>query len=167
MPNWCEGSLKVRGTKDAVKKFMMEALEPLQNELAIFVAESKGVEPPKPNQVNIICDDEWEFSISANEGFYIKGTQRNFIKGEARLYHDGEIADRILVTENFSAAWGIESAPYVELSKKYNVDFRIYGFEKGMEFNQDIEIIHGEIVKDKVIQFDNYKWDCIFPNLGG
>lgn len=29
MPNWCEGTLKVRGTKENVKKFVLEGLHPV------------------------------------------------------------------------------------------------------------------------------------------
>ncbi|MBB5146203.1 hypothetical protein HNQ35_001404 [Cerasibacillus quisquiliarum] len=36
-----------------------------------------------------------------------------------------------------------------------------------MEFNQDIEINKGEIIKDEEIKFDDYEWECIYPNLGG
>lgn len=29
MPNWCEGSLKVRGTKENMTKFILEGLHPV------------------------------------------------------------------------------------------------------------------------------------------
>jgi hypothetical protein len=54
-----------------------------------------------------------------------------------------------------------------DLSLKYNIDFRIYGFESGFKFNQDIEIIKGVIIKNKTIKFDNYNWECICPDKGG
>ncbi|MEB9225419.1 hypothetical protein P4H99_30010, partial [Bacillus cereus] len=31
MPNWCEGTFKVRGTKEDVRKFLLEALIPIPN----------------------------------------------------------------------------------------------------------------------------------------
>lgn len=49
----------------------------------------------------------------------------------------------------------------------YDIDIKIYAFEAGMEFNQDIEIIKGKIIKDDEIKFENYQWECIEPNLGG
>lgn len=51
--------------------------------------------------------------------------------------------------------------------KQYNVDMRIHAFERGMQFNQIIEIIDGKITKDEEVEFDDYDWDCICPNLGG
>ena len=44
---------------------------------------------------------------------------------------------------------------------------KIYGFEKGMQFNRDVEIVDGEILKDEEINFDDYNWECICPNMGG
>lgn len=29
MPNWCEGTLKVRGTKENIKRFVLEGLHPV------------------------------------------------------------------------------------------------------------------------------------------
>lgn len=55
----------------------------------------------------------------------------------------------------------------VNISKKYNVDLKIYAFEKGMEFNRDIEIHKGRIIKDNKIEFKDYEWECINPLIGG
>ena len=46
-------------------------------------------------------------------------------------------------------------------------DLKLYAFERGMEFNRDIEILNGVLVKDKTITFDNYYWDCVCPLIGG
>lgn len=44
---------------------------------------------------------------------------------------------------------------------------RIYAFEKGMGFNQEIEITDGKITIDKYIKFNNYQWECPMPDIGG
>ena len=44
---------------------------------------------------------------------------------------------------------------------------RIYAFEQGMEFNLEIEIINGKITKEAYIAFQDYKWECICPDMGG
>lgn len=36
-----------------------------------------------------------------------------------------------------------------------------------MEFNQDVEIYKGEIIKNVEIEFDDYMWEFINPNMGG
>ena len=64
-------------------------------------------------------------------------------------------------------AWGISAEELLNSCKQYNVDMRIHAFERGMQFNQIIEIIDGKITKDEEVEFDDYDWDCICPNLGG
>lgn len=44
---------------------------------------------------------------------------------------------------------------------------RIYGFERGTQMNQDIEIIKNEITKNELTKYEDYIWDCILPKLGG
>ncbi|GAA5357140.1 hypothetical protein SuUB36_19440 [Streptococcus uberis] len=46
----------------------------------------------------------------------------------------------------------------------YDNDF---GFEKGMEFTQEVEIHSGRIVKNIESTYAHYEWDVAFSNLGG
>jgi len=157
MPNWCEGTMKVRGTKEEVKKFLLEALNPLPDGLLGQIPVEKEVE-----------EDEWELMIRTKTGFHIKGTHRNFIENNICFeFAEEETNSEICVLEGFKAAWGIDPAPLAVLSKTYNVDIKIYAFERGMEFNQDVEIHKGELIKNVEIEFDDYKWECINPNIGG
>lgn len=64
-------------------------------------------------------------------------------------------------------AWTIHVEQLLEISKKYNIDLKIYAFEREMEFNLDIEVSKGKVIKSEVIKFDNYMWDCIDPLSGG
>ncbi|HFK1714039.1 TPA: hypothetical protein ACGXP1_001628 [Bacillus cereus] len=157
MPNWCEGTFKVRGTKEDVRKFLLEALTPIPNGFFEQTPAEKVVE-----------EDEYEIFIKSENAFHIKGTRRNFIESNIQHYfEDDEEKLEICVLEGYKAAWGIDAAPLAALSKEYNVDIKIYAFEKGMEFNQDVEIHKGEIIKNVEIEFDNYMWECINPNMGG
>ena len=78
-----------------------------------------------------------------------------------------EEGKKSILVVNMKAAWNIEEQPYIEMSKKYNLDFRVYGYEMGMEFNKEIEIVEGEIATYRLIQFKDYKWECPDPKLGG
>lgn len=152
MPNWCEGTLKVRGKTKDLKKFVLEGLQPV----GIF-GESKS-----PLEI-----DKYDNCMSS-ETCHIENTRRGFVEG-LNIYfeEDEEKIDVIALETKF--AWGISASDLQETCKKYNVDMKIYGFERGMEFNQDIEIVDGEIVKDKEIDFKgkDYRWECIMPNMGG
>lgn len=165
MPNWCKGILKVRGKKEDIIKFLEEGTCLLD-----------GLWNPKEIKPEIKIEEEFDEikinNIDKEKGIdflYIKGTRRHFIvpiENEIFL-RDADEEKQIVCLENFKAAWGIDAEALRVISNRYNIDFKIYGFEAGMEFNQDIEIIKGKIIKDEEIKFDNYAWECINPNLGG
>jgi hypothetical protein len=99
--------------------------------------------------------------------FHVKGTKRNFVQTTYIEWEFEEKEENVLILENYKAAWSIDVAPLVALSKDYNVDFKIYAFEKGMQFNQDMEVVKGKVVKNDTIKWDDYRWECIDPSLGG
>lgn len=160
MPNWIKGDLKVRGTKENVKRFLLEGLDPAP---IGFTAGSYYIQ--------VICDDKWDFSIkSSTEMFYIKGTKRHFIDLEViETYMNEweESEEKVIILEEFIAAWAIDAEALAKISKEFEIDFKILGFEKGMCFNQDVEIIKGEIIKNEEIHFNDYNWECIRPHIGG
>lgn len=162
MPNWAEGVLKIRGTRQDIRKFLVEGLSPLNPHTGIAKLLGKEVEEPEVT----IEEDDWDFKMNSPHGFYINGTRRAFIESGIEWYFDDRHTE-ILTIDSFKQAWGVDSREYVEISNKYNVDIKIYVFERGMEFNQDIEIIKGEIVRDNEIKFDDYEWECLMPHLGG
>ncbi|MDF2854256.1 MAG: hypothetical protein K0Q87_107 [Neobacillus sp.] len=165
MPNWCEGNLKVRGSKENIRRFLLEAFTPIHP--MIIQALRPDLKAP---DVNLI-EDEWSMRIEStgNDGFHVKGTRRNFIESSSIEWEirDEDAETHVLVIEDYKAAWGIDANPLAELSKEYGIDLKIYAFERGMEFNQDIEIHKGTIIKNDEIQFKDYQWECIQPNLGG
>lgn len=153
MPNWCEGTLKVRGKTKDLKKFVLEALHPV--DLIGF---------KKPSlKLNEYGDCE------SNETCYIENTRRGFVEGLDIYFSEYEDEEVEVIALESKFAWDITASELQETCKKYNVDMKIYAFEKGMEFNRDIEIVNGEIVKDKEIDFKgkDYNWECIMPNMGG
>ena len=110
--------------------------------------------------------------------FYIEGTERNFLDREYKYnikemlipdfdtYDDRE-DERIILFDCFKAAWNIDPEPYEEFSKKYNIDIRIDGWERGMEFYVNLIIEHGEVTKRTEIKYDDWAWDSQMPQLGG
>ena len=163
MPNWCEGNLKIRGKRENLIKFIKEGTSLLEG-----FFESIEVEP----DVEIT---EYEELIIKNldskrkrDCLYIKDTTRHFIENITDIYmYDDSKEEQVICFENFKAAWSIETEQLRRISEKYNIDFKIYGFEGGQEFNQDIEITKGKIIKNETIEFKSYIWECINPNLGG
>lgn len=160
MPNWCEGQLKIRGSRENIVSFLENKLisvDVLGNELKHkFHKEINGG----------ILEEIYSETTESHYSFWIKNTKRAFINGSIECYFYKEDETQI-VSLDFVQAWSIKVEELVDISQKYNIDFKIYGFEGGMEFNQDVEIISGVIMKDERIEFNNYNWECINPNLGG
>lgn len=163
MPNWAEGVLKIRGTRQDIKTFLVNGLGPVPN-ISSTIAKLMGKEVKEPEVK--INEYDYEFEMCSPNGFYIKGTSRAFIDSNINWWFEDSHLE-VLTIDSFKQAWGVDATEFATISKKYNLDIKIYVFEKGMEFNQDIEIHKGEIIKNNEIKFDDYEWECLFPNLGG
>lgn len=150
MPNWCRGTLRVRGTKEDLTKFVLEGLSPVT-----YIGQD--LEPLKMDDLGCIdCERCW-----------IKGTYRGFVVDSHVYFDDLEDEEETTIGLETEFAWGISAEELLKSCKKYGVDMRTHAFERGMQFNQIIEIIDGEITKDEEVKFDDYNWDCICPTLGG
>ena len=150
MPNWCVGTLRVRGTKENLTNFVLEGLSPVT-----YIGQE--LEPLKMDDCGCIeCERCW-----------IKGTRRGFVVDLYVYFDDLKDEEETTIALDTEFAWCISAEELLNSCKQYNVDMRIHAFERGMCFNQIIEIIDGKITKDEEVTFDDYNWDCICPNIGG
>lgn len=159
MANMCVGCLKVRGNKENIIDFV-------KNEFDLTYAK---------DCFELYNEDGFclfSFNRHNFEYIFIKGL-KCFISESCDVYlenkdHRSKDIDTDLMTYfPVESKWGIHLDDWMECSKKYNIDLKIYTFEKGLEFNLDIEISNGVVIKYKEITFDSYLWDCINPMLGG
>lgn len=168
MPNWVEGTFRARGSKENIKKFLQEGLEACyglkitteidENDDSLYVT-FKNPE---------IAENDYKHKY--HDTLYIKDTRRNFIEdlcGEIYAYKkksNGEFQ----FTSSFKSAWAIDTEPLVNIAEKYEIDIRVNGFERGMEFEQLLEISRkGQIKCESVISYDDWDWQCPMPLLGG
>ena len=168
MPNWAEGSLKIRGLIKNIKRFLDDGIQ--KKVLNIF---------GKEMDEDIVTFTDWsdecgiEYEYHFLGASHIKHTARAFVDPEIVKY--GEYAylngksteDIDTIALPFKQAWKAEAKSFEEISKEYGIDIAIHTFEKGAEFEQDIFIKDGEIVKDEIIEYDNYQFGSALPMLGG
>ena len=143
--------MKVRGKAANVKKFILEGLKPV---------DCFGNVLPK---LEIPDDGE----VESDKDCWIEGTTRGFVEN---LYIDFSLVeDRETFTAVLDAkfSWAADAEELLALCQKYEVGMKLYAFEKGMKFNQDILIVGGIIIRDRAIRFEDYNWECICPTLGG
>lgn len=146
MPNWCVGSLKVRGKQENLINFIKNGLLPLGTKLKE--------------------DDTCNLNLYCKGTCHIKNTYRGFVDNLDVYFYDSD-KNPFTIVLNTRFAWGIDAEQLLTICKEYNVDMNIYAYERGMEFNQYIEIVNGEIVRDDEIKFNDYMWECPNPELGG
>lgn len=155
MPNWCAGTLKVRGSFVNVKKFILEGMPPVS-----FLGEDRKLE--------IATEDETTFCISEiKDDLWLRGTRRHFCNPDYIEVYADSPDETVTIALPFRAAWAIEAEKLLALCQNFDVDMKVQGFERGMEFSQIVEIVDKKIVHDEEIEYDDWTWDCPCPNLGG
>ena len=168
MPNWAEGCLKIRGTVKNIKRFLDEGIQ--KKRLNTFGKEMDE-DIVTFNDWSDECGIEYEYHLLGAS--HIKHTSRAYVdpeivKYEEYAYLSGKSAEDInTIALPFKQAWEAEAKSFEEISKEYGIDIAIHTFEKGAEFEQDILIKDGEIVKDEIIEYDNYQFESALPMLGG
>ena len=158
MPNWCEGSLRIRGKKDDIKNF-------LKNELICTDYNETRLEPE-------IEEDKYGDLVirhPTRDCFYINNTYRNFIFSNQveACFNDEEDEDEIINIDCFNSAWALRSDGWADHATKYNLDFRMFGYEQGMQFSQIMTVLKDGTVKEETQHYNDWYWDCPFPNMGG
>ena len=162
MPNWCEGYLKIRGKKEDIVNFV-------ENEIRLL--KSKDIfSEPEYLEIKMIKDSyeyRFEHKNSFKEYLRLKNARRFFVESEeiSFYYYEDEVC---YLTLKVKQAWCIDVQELlVEHSKKYHVDFNIYASESGMEFEQYITVVNGELVKNEAREYTDFQFEAINPELGG
>ena len=148
MPNWAEGSIKLRGRSENIASALKQML---LND-------------------TVTLEDKWDGTLlkfnNTAPYFYINETRLAFIeKEQIEVWLEEEFC--IFELDNFKQAWRAIPENYQEISSKFDVDIKIFTFECGMEFTQEIEISKGKIIKNVCYEYDDYQWEVPFNNLGG
>ena len=134
MSNYIKGNLEIKGTKENIKKFLLEGL----------------------NDIQIIKDDNHEFIIEPkNNIFFVKNIKgmidQNVIKANINSWKNNE---ENIITLFFKRRNYLDANELQEISYKYNLDLKITAEEYLACFKQEVEIVKGEIIKNIA-----YEWD--------
>ena len=159
MPNWIKGTMKLRGKREDIRRFFKEGLE----------ASNWPKPEDRENQVIDDSGDGWlDFSFR-NEP-HIVGTRRAFITDNNAYMENEEGVVCVDVKQAWAFYAGRDSKDldnWKAISDKYNIDIRLFGIEMGMQFTQEIIILRGRSPIENVRQYEDWDWECPFPNMGG
>lgn len=147
MANWCEGDLRIRGTVKQIREFMRLAVD--ADDIKKYIETD--------TQLNVYLK-----KVST----HIMGSQATFVMGEICITANRP-SERKSAALAYSARGDVEANILLALARESGVDIKLYAFERGQQFNRNIEIIGGKLVKDETIEFDDYDWECICPLIGG
>lgn len=173
MPNWINGTFKVRGTLTQLKafgetEFRTQAQLDFERTNLFASLMKKDVKAEQPETDVTVEISDYEVNIQSNSGLVLNNLRRATTgDGTGYINEDEEDAKHIVVFENFEAAWGLDPNDVLEMAIRHNIDVYFHGFEKGMEFEQIIEVVDGKIKQSKERRYENYQWECPFPGLGG
>ena len=161
MTNWCSGFMKIRGRKQDILDFF-------KNEVAIFTYEKFF---SRTTSEAVFENDEYKFAYSLkkakNQEWYLRNSHRFFFE-DKEIYFEDDEQEIFYLNLEIKQAWCIDvNELLISHSKKYNLDFNIYASECGMEFEQYITIIDGKVIRDDVIEYDDFEFEAINPSLGG
>ena len=159
MPNWCSGWMKIRGRKQDILDFF-------KNEVAIVTVTE--------NYTQTISEaffeenyNEYIIKKMKNQTVYLRNSDRFFFEDNKIVFYDYG-GDYTYINLEIQQAWAIDVHELlISHSKKYNLDFNLYANERGMEFEQYITIVNGEVIRDDVIKYDDFEFEAINPSLGG
>ena len=170
MPNWCEGNVRFRGKQKDIKRFLMNeiiACKYCKDGEEIKTVEYKPTIEDKDYMILITKEDEHSW-------FWFKDTRRYFPQDDAlEIWIEDDSPDKEIVVcvENIRAAWSFEHCEqWVEFAKKYEIDIKLTGYEKGTMFSQIKTILRNGTVKDEIKEYYSWMdwmWNCPQPNNGG
>lgn len=166
MPNWIEGTMKLRGKMSDIKRFIDEGICSYN-----FTGEIKK---PKSDYIKDSSYDDTELDYHIFNEPHVEGTRRMFIRDSHIWMNKPEGVCCFNIKQAWSfTAHGSDDEDLKTLADKYNVDIRLFGIECGMEFIQEVIVHHGhdsekgKIVLNNCIQFEDWEWECPFPDMGG
>lgn len=172
MPNWCSGSLKLRGQYENKVKFLSEGLNEYSCEWNDEERQPVEIVVPKDKWIRRIEEygeagaREFVMDIEPGEWVYVEGTKRAFITSDYICIAENDN----VVAVGISQAWDFRADNWIDISKKYDLDIKLWGVDNGWGFMHEIEIVKGEVVSDISKHWDNYNdflWECPLPWLGG
>ena len=169
MPNWCKGTLKARGEYDNLKSFLENALD----ECRYYGEPPEGplleVTEETPEYADITlqyADITLQYAdITLHRMAHLKDTSRGFVEDTYFLLQKKAGKQIIFLEAKF--AWDMKTEELQWLSREYGVDLKITAFERGAQFERDIEIVQGFISLDSVKEYQDYEWMCPCPTMGG
>ena len=138
MANWQRGVIHLRGSKQSLRKFILNLIDP------------DDLEAVNVNENSIYL------KTTSHIGFHIKDTCGNYIDSyEMNINFLDAMPDEnsyYMFRLDFSSCGSLDVEGMCNLSQLYAIDFAIDIYDAWTGMNQDICIINGNIIRNNVVQ---------------
>ena len=158
MPNWSEGSIKIKGSYDNIMHFIKTKLVPA-NEHKDWLTITEHEDGSS------ICFNGFKEPF---DWIYISDTKRAFIIPEPYVFWVDKSNDTVIAL-HFAQAWGVWLDEWIEIAKQYNLAFRFFTIDCGMGLYGDEIVLPDGTIQDLSPQWDSsaFIWNCPVPWFGG
>lgn len=157
MPNWIEGSLRIRAHYENMLAFFEKGID--SSNLHLYIDEH---------------DESFEVAcLNDNEYVYIQDTERAFLIGMFDIVVNKKDADpggNVYVALKVQQAYCFNVHEWRRISMRFGLDIRLAGYECGVGVKEEIEIVHGKILNDSIRSYKTYNdwlWEAEMPFMGG
>lgn len=138
MANWQRGVIHLRGSKQSLRKFILNLIDP------------DDLETANVNENSIYL------KTTSHIGFHIKDACGNYIDSyEVNINFLDAMPDEnsyYMFRLDFSSCGSLDVEGMCNLSQLYAIDFAIDIYDAWTGINQDICIINGNIIRNNVVQ---------------
>lgn len=158
MGTWAKGKMNIRGSFENMNKFIQE------NFIDSYIVETDNeikIETKYNYELNYDCDVPdiliKERIDSKNKSFDISNIGDAFFLGNfynIDIFYD-EMIDTCYMSINLSHRYDIDTDAFIELSKKYNLDFNTVVMIWDETFVHKLRIEKGIVINDEVIKNDS------------
>lgn len=170
MPNWVEGSMKLRGPVREIKRFLRtELLDAKHGTPLVEVFNGTGTSRLLESKYATYFKD----SRRAFTDRFHKNTWGIDFESldEAAYTRDDKINEdaRTVYELPFEQAWSLDYDWLRNLTERYELDIKVFGYEMGMQFYDIAEYSKGDLIAEDFKSFkgDDYAWEVPFMELGG
>lgn len=181
MANYVDGTIRFRGLESNILKLFKNTYKSLKSEI--------DNESYPPHLIKKLDLNEQYLSKFIKDGLYLSPYDENYVKSvnpyytkiqipefedgyinilKAYLKEDLDNSEDVIFIAEFEQRWGYDSHQLISIAKKYHLDIKCIGYDKGSETRFEYEVTRfGEIVLTEEKSIDNYFWIAENPIVGG
>lgn len=156
MLHWMEGTMKLRGEQEDIKRFFLEGLEPYDT----------------TDEKKCVLDSSTKNSLHIElvGQPYIIGTKKGYITDKNICMNSKEGVCCVNIKHsNVFVVPGFQSSReiWLKISNDYNVDIRLFGIRSDLQICQKVIVSRNRRMVANIIEYEDWDWECPFPKMGG